>query len=127
MVCLAPQLFLLVYPNANVVLPGLPAAISPTPVLQPLPCLESSLPGCQSIPLLVVWMNVSSLSPWLLAFHTVQFSGSSGCFLFLNWLFPCFVVQGGEAYLPTPPSWLELPNIDFRERGGEGEREGEKH
>ena len=31
-------------------------------------------------------MNVSSLSPWLLDFHTVWFSGSSGWFLFLTWM-----------------------------------------
>ena len=33
--------------------------------------LLSSLPGCPSPPLLPVWMNVSSLSPWLSDFHTV--------------------------------------------------------
>ena len=38
-----------------------------------LPCCESSLTGCPSPPLLLVWMNVSSLSPWLSDFHTVQF------------------------------------------------------
>ena len=54
---------------------------------------ESTLPSCPSLPLLQVWLNVSSLTPWLLDFHTVRFSGSSGCFLFLNlslslfWLF----------------------------------------
>ena len=37
-----------------------------------------------SPPLLPVWMNVSSLSPYLLDFHTVRFSVSCGCFLFLN-------------------------------------------
>ena len=47
-------------------------------------------PGCLSPPLLPVWMNVSSLTPWLLDFHTVQFSGSSGCFLFLNLLLSFF-------------------------------------
>ena len=36
--------------------------------------------------LLPVWMNVSSLTPLLSDFHTVQFSVSSGCFLFLNLL-----------------------------------------
>ena len=41
-------------------------------------------PGCPCLPLLPVWMNVSSLSSWLLNFHTIWFSGSSGCFLFLN-------------------------------------------
>ena len=41
--------------------------------------------SCPSPPLLPVWVNVSSLSPWLLDFHTVRFSVSSGCFLkFLN-------------------------------------------
>ena len=53
-------------------------------VLQPPPCLESSPPSCPSPPLLKVWMNVSFLSPWLLDFHTLRFSVSSGCFLFLN-------------------------------------------
>ena len=50
------------------------------------PCHESSLPGCPSPPLLPVWMNVSSLTPWLSDFHTIWFSVSSGCFLFLNFL-----------------------------------------
>ena len=57
------------------------------PVLNPLPLCESSTPGCPSLPLLPVWMNVSSLTPWLSDFHTVRFSVSSGCFfLFLNLL-----------------------------------------
>ena len=43
-------------------------------------------PSCPSPPLLPVWVNVSSLSPWLSDFHTVQFSGSSGYFLLLNLL-----------------------------------------
>ena len=55
-----------------------------------VPCCESSPPSCLSLPLLPVWMNVSSLSPWLLDFHTVWFSGSSGCFLFLNCCCPSF-------------------------------------
>ena len=77
-------------------LPHPPAAALPAPlhnlpphwVRQPPPCLESSppwLPICyQSPPLLLVWVSVSSLSPWLLDFHTVWFSLSSGCILFLN-------------------------------------------
>ena len=40
--------------------------------------------------LLLVWMNVSSLTPWLLDFHTVQFSVGSGCLLFLNLLLSFF-------------------------------------
>ena len=64
---------------------ALPALLHNMPLLwvhQPPPCLESSLPSCPSLPLLPVWMNVSSLSPWLSDFHTVQFSVSSGCFCF---------------------------------------------
>ena len=75
-------------------LPQRPAAALPTRLHNPPPCWvlqllpgrEFSLPGCLSPPLLQVWMNVSSLSPWLLDFHTVRFSVSSGCFLFLNFL-----------------------------------------
>ena len=98
MVCLTPQLFLPVYMHANVGLPSpqaatspaLPAATLPALVLQLLPCCESSPPGCPSPPLLLVWMNVSSLTPWLSDFHTVLFSISSGCFLFLNMLLSFF-------------------------------------
>ena len=46
--------------------------------------VSSESPGCPSLPLLSVWVNVSSLSPWLPDFHTVRFSVSSGCFLFLK-------------------------------------------
>ena len=70
-VCLAPQLFLLFYLHANVGLPTLPAAILPTLVLQLLPSCKFSPPGFPSLPLLPVWVNVSSLIPWLLDFHTV--------------------------------------------------------
>ena len=69
-VCLAPQLFLPVY-------------------------LHSALLGVLSAwlsspPLLLVWTSVSSLTPWLLDFHAVRFSVSSGCFLFLNLLLSLF-------------------------------------
>ena len=42
-------------------------------VCQLPPCRDSSPSSCPSLPLLPVWMNVSSLSPWLLDFHTVRF------------------------------------------------------
>ena len=61
----------------------------PRSVLWPPPCCESS-PRCPSLPLLLVWMNSSSLTPWLLDFHTVRFFGSSGWFLFLNLLLSFF-------------------------------------
>ena len=47
-------------------------------------------PVCPSLPLLLVWMNVSLFSPWLLDFHVVRVSVSSGCFLFLNCCCPSF-------------------------------------
>ena len=67
-------------------------------------CLTASPlhPSCSSPPLLLVLRNVSSFSPWLLDFHTVQFSGSSGYFFYLIFV---LVVQGGTVYLPMPPSW----------------------
>ena len=57
---------------------------------QPPPCHRSSLPSCPSSPLLQVWMNVSSLTPWLLDSHTVRLSGRSGDFLFFNLLLSFF-------------------------------------
>ena len=47
-------------------------------------------PSGLSPPLLLVWLNVSSLSHWLSDFHTVQFSVSSVWFLFLNCYCPSF-------------------------------------
>ena len=38
--------------------------------------------GCPPLTLLPVCVNVFSLTPWLLDFHTVQFSGSSLFFIF---------------------------------------------
>ena len=87
-VCFTLSLFLPVYLHANVGPQGPPATAS-----QGLPatfCRESSLPSCPSPPLLSVWMNVSSLTPWSSDFHTVRFSISSGCFLFLNCCCPSF-------------------------------------
>ena len=59
-------------------------------VRQPLPCCESSLPQLPISAPPTGLDNVSSLSPWLLDFHTVQFSVSSGCFLFLSCCCPSF-------------------------------------
>ena len=56
--------------------------LPPRWVRQSLPYCESSPSGCLPLPVLPVWMNISSLSPWLSDFHTVRFSVSSGCFLF---------------------------------------------
>ena len=100
MICLALQLFLPIYLHGNVgppspqstTSPGLPAAalpaLSSSHESSPPGCL--SLPGCLSPPLLPVWMNVSSLTSWLLDFHKVQFSVSSGCFFVFKLLLSFF-------------------------------------
>ena len=47
---------------------------------------------------------------WLLYILAVRFSDSSGCYLFWGLIVILSVVAwGGEACLPTPPSWLEVP------------------
>ena len=81
MICLTPHLFLPIHPHANV---GPPAPQLPPlhRVCQQLPCHKSSSPGCPSPNPLPVWMNVSSLTPWLSDFHTLWFSVSSGGFCF---------------------------------------------
>ena len=63
---------------------GQPALLAAATASAP-PChyhTTSSLPQLSTLPFLPVWMNVSSLNPWLSDFHTSWFSGSSGCFLF---------------------------------------------
>ena len=81
-VCLTPQLFLQVYPHANVGLPTPPATTLPaTVLLWVLSALAALLP---------VWMNVSFLIPWLSDFYTVWFSVNSGCFWLLNLLLSFF-------------------------------------
>ena len=78
-------------------------------------CLAGSPrhPGFRSPPLSLVWMNVSSLSPWLSDFHTVQISVSSGCFLFLNCCCPSF----GCARRHNVPTYASIlarsPNFPF--------------
>ena len=98
-VCLAPQLFLPVYLQANVGSFALPAAASLAPVLHPPLCCKSSPLGCPSPPLLPVWIKASFLTPWLSDFHTVWFSDSSGNFCF-KFVVVFLVVWGGKVYLP---------------------------
>ena len=96
-VCLAPQLFLPVYPHVDV---------EPR-VLQLPPCCESSLPGCPAPPLLPVWVSVSSWTPWLSDFHTVRFSGSSGFFFVFKFVVVLFWLCE-EAKLFTYTSILSM-------------------
>ena len=58
-------------------------------------------PGCLSVPLLPIWVNVSFLTHCLSDFHIVQFSGSCGCFLFLDWLLSFLLLcsEGKHVYL----------------------------
>ena len=100
LVCLTPQVFLLVYPHANVVLPAL--------VPQPPSCHKSFLPQlaistppicldeCFFFHALAVGLPYSSIfwQFWLF-------------FVFKLAVFLLFVVRGGTVYLTTPPSWLK--------------------
>ena len=67
--------------------PGL-RGLSPGPAAAALPRVLSAWLPVSAPP--TVWVSVSSLSPWLPDFHTVRFSVSSGCFLFLNCCCPFF-------------------------------------
>ena len=96
MVCLATQLFLPVYPHANV---GPPAAVLPSWSSNCHLATSPLCPGFLSLSLLPIWMNVSSLTPWLPDFYTVRFSGSSGVSLFLNLLFFLFWEEAKFIYL----------------------------
>ena len=87
MICLAPQLFLPVYLHANV---GLSAAISPALSSSFHLVMHPPHPRFPSPPLLPVWINVSSLTLWLLDFPTVWFSGSSCYFFFKICCCPSF-------------------------------------
>ena len=92
---------LLVYLRADVGPWGLLAVVLPAPFAPPCLC-----PGCLSPPLLPVWVNVSSLSPWLWDFCAVPVSVSSGCFCFKIVVVLLMVVQGDAVCLPMPPSWF---------------------
>ena len=76
------------------------------PDRNPLVCLAMS-PLCLASYLHPSYqMHVCSLTPWSLDFHTVQFSVSSGCFLFLNLLLSSFGCARRHS-VSTPPSWPE--------------------
>ena len=114
-VCLAPQFFLPVYPHANVGPPASPAAALLGSWAAALPWVLSTgpvHPNCPSLPLLLIWMNVSSLSPWLSDLHTVRFSVSSGFFCFLfKFVVLLLLVEGGTGYLPMPSSWPDCYSV----------------
>ena len=61
--------------------------------------------GCLPPPLILVWMNVSSLTPWLSDFYTVWFFWQFWLFFAFKFVDVFLVVWGSKMYLPTPPSW----------------------
>ena len=73
-------------------------------------CHATSPPLPVTAPFLPSWMDVSSVNPRLSNFHTAQFSDGSGCYSFWDLVvIICMVAQGGNACLPVPLSWLEVP------------------
>ena len=96
-----------VYLLMNVRYPGLPAMVLPTRSASHRLVVQPLHPSFSFPPLLPVWMNVSSLTPWLLDFHTVWFSGSSGCSLLLNGLLSFFWLceEVKHIYLPLHLGW----------------------
>ena len=101
MACLTPQLFLLVYPHANVGLPALPATTLPRVLSTPAAYV------C-----LCYWPGRMFLLYLLGCRTSIQFD-------FLAVLvFKCvvvllLVVQGSKIYLPTPPCCLEVVSLIF--------------
>ena len=93
-----------------VVPPGLSAykyGTAPSARQCPLPALP--YPIAHLLPYLLVSMNVFYLTPWLLDFHMVWFSGISGCFFVFKLVVVLLVVWGRKTYIPMPPSWPEVP------------------
>ena len=105
-VCLTPQLFLQVYPHANVgppIPPATTAAALPWVLSTPAPHLYPSYQSrCFFFNSLAVRLPYSSIF-W-------QFSLA---FVFKLVVTLLLVVRGGETYLPMPPSWPELLNLLF--------------
>ena len=93
-----------IFPHWNPALHGLSHSPVVPPSLSSCKCGTTSCclashplrPSCLSASLIPVWVNVSSLTPWLSGFHTVRFSGSSGCFLFVYLLLSFRLCKGGK-------------------------------
>ena len=121
-VYLTPQLFLLIYLHADVGSPSVPAA-SPSRFSSSCLAKHPLCPGCLSLPLLPVWMNVSSLipcpTPWLFNFLVVGLPYSSiFCQFWLVFVFKfvfvlLLVVRGDKVHLPMPPSQPEVLFLVF--------------
>ena len=102
MVCIAPHLFLPVYPHVNV---GPPATVSPYQCSSHCLPTHPLYPGCLSPTSLndCFFFNSSVVRlPYSLIFWHF--------WLFFVFIFGVLllVVRGGKVYLPTPPSWPEV-------------------
>ena len=98
-VCLAPQLFFLVYLYANV---GPPSSSSCHLATSPLH------PSCPCLPLLLVWMSDFNSLVVRLPYSSIF------CQFWLVFVFKFLVVfllfmWGGTVCLPMPPCWPEVP------------------
>ena len=99
-------------------LPRRPAAAWPAPLYNLPPCWSTShclaarplCPGCLSPPLLLVWVSVSSLSPWLSDFYTVRFFCKFRLFivfkLLLSFFWLCEEAQCVHLHLHLGRKWL---------------------
>ena len=92
----------------NFYLPHVDVGPPSVPWLCASPCCASPHVTA-SPPLLPIWINVASLNPWLLDFHTVWFSYDSGWYLFYSLVvFFVVVVRGSKVCLSIPLSWVEV-------------------
>ena len=91
------------------VLPSLSAQEcgTPSPPAAALPQVLSTWLSISAPP--AIWVSVSSLSPWLLGFHTFRFSVSSGCFLFLSLLLSFWLCEEAQCvYLCLHLGWRSI-------------------
>ena len=72
--------------------------------------MSPSLSSPSLIPcILPVWMNGTSLNPWLSDFHVALFPDGSGCYLFWDLVvILSMIAQGDETCLHMPSPWLEV-------------------
>ena len=78
------------------------------PLLLPFCPIPPICPISETLPFLPIWMDMASLNPWLLDFHTAWFSDSFGCCFWDLVLILSIVEWAGEESLPMFPSWLKV-------------------
>ena len=104
MVHLTPQLVLLVYPQTNVGSASCCLAASPLH------------PGCLSLPLLPVWLNLSSLTPSLSDFPYSSIFWQFWLFFVFKFVVLLLVMQGGKvSYLCLHLNQKSLKHVSSRQ------------